>query len=577
MTVQRRLAAILVADVVGYSRLVGKDEAGTLARLSALRREAIEPTIAEHAGRLFKAVGDGFLVEFASAVQAVTAARVIQDANASGGLPLRIGIHVGDVVVEGDDLMGDAVNIAARIEGVADPGGVAISRQVHDQVRDKLDVLFVDKGEVTLKNLARPVQVFALGGVAARAGAESPPALPLPDKPSIAVLPFQNMSGDPEQEYFVDGLVEDIITALSRFKSLFVIARNSSFTYKHKAVDIKQVGRELGVRYVLEGSVRKTSGRVRITGQLIDSGTGSHLWADRFDGPLEEIFDLQDQVTARVVAAVAPRVEQAEIDRARRHPARSLDAYDCYLRALAHANRYSKAGFDEALRLARRANELDPDFSAAYGVAALCYGMSQVQGLIDNQEEAEAEVRRLAERVSLTGQDDAFALSSAAFAVIRVCRDHKISAALADQALAVNPNLLIALNSRAEVNLHVGDHAAAIGLAERAIRLNPHDPMIFVAEVLMAFAHLFEGRYDEAIDWATRSLARNPNNASALRAAAAAYAWSGRLQEAAKVAAQHSEQVPTFRVAAVRRRSLYQRPQDVERLFDGLRLAGVPQ
>jgi adenylate cyclase len=265
MSEQRRLAAILVADVVGYSRLIGSDEAGTLAQLRTLRIDIIAPQIAKHAGRLFKSVGDGFLVEFASAVQAVSCAKAIQDANGTGRLPLRIGIHVGDVVVQGDDLLGDGVNIAARVESVADPGGIALSRAVHEQVRDKLDLAFIDKGEVELKNITRPVHVFVVGGERAVA---QPTALPLPDKPSIAVLPFQNMSGDPEQEYFVDGLVEDIITALSRFKLLFVIARNSSFTYKGRAVDIKQVGRELGVRYVLEGSVRKAGNRVRITGQL---------------------------------------------------------------------------------------------------------------------------------------------------------------------------------------------------------------------------------------------------------------------------------------------------------------------
>src|SRR5215813_6624031 len=289
MTEQRRLAAILVADVVGYSKLIGSDEAGTLAQLEALRTEIIEPQIAKHAGRLFKSVGDGFLIEFASAVQAVSCAKAIQEANDKGHLPLRIGIHLGDVVVQGDDLMGDGVNVAARVEGIAEPGGIAITRAVHEQVRDKLDFGFMDKGEIELKNIQRPVQVFVIGGT--KVDGQST-ALPLPDKPSIAVLPFENMSGDPEQDYFADGITEDIITALSRFKSLFVIARNSSFTYKGKAVDTKQISRELGVRYVLEGSIRRAANRVRITGQLVESDTGNHLWADRFDGALEDVFTL---------------------------------------------------------------------------------------------------------------------------------------------------------------------------------------------------------------------------------------------------------------------------------------------
>src|ERR1019366_4796358 len=312
----RRLAAILAADVVGYSRLVSANEADALKQLSALRHEIIEPNIAKHSGRLFKVMGDGFLAEFASAVQAVTCAIAIQVETERAADPLddtrkmrlRVGIHVGDVMVEGDDLMGDGVNIASRLESIAAPGGVSVSRAVHDQVRDRMAVAFDDKGEIALKNIARPVQVFALGGGKdARAAAigGSIPALTLPDKPSIAVLPFQNMSGDPEQEYFADGMVEDIITALSRFKSLFVIARNPSFTYKGRAVDIKQVGRELGVRYVLEGSVRKAAGRVRITGQLIEAATNTHLWADKFDGELADVFDLQDKITTSVVGSIA--------------------------------------------------------------------------------------------------------------------------------------------------------------------------------------------------------------------------------------------------------------------------------
>src|SRR5215475_11449162 len=298
MTEQRRLAAILVADVVGYSKLIGGDEAGTLTQLHALRTEVIDPQIAKHAGRLFKSVGDGFLIEFASAVQAVSCAKAIQEANGQGRLPLRIGIHLGDVVVQGDDLMGDGVNVAARVEGIAEPGGIAITRAVHEQVRDKLDLGFIDKGEIELKNFQRPVQVFVIGGTKVDGQAT---VLPLPDKPSIAVLPFQNMSGDPDQEYFVDGLVEDIITALSKFKSLFVIARNSSFANKGKSPDIRQVGRDLGVRYVMEGSVRKAGARLRITAQLVDASDGAHLWADRFEGALEDVFELQDRVTAGVV------------------------------------------------------------------------------------------------------------------------------------------------------------------------------------------------------------------------------------------------------------------------------------
>jgi adenylate cyclase len=312
--VNRRLAAVLAADVAGYSRLMGIDEEGTLARLKAARKALVDPTIADHRGRIVKTTGDGMLVEFASVIDAVRSAVEIQRGMAEQNesvpqndrIELRIGIHVGDIIIDDDDIFGDGVNIAARLEAIAEPGGICISDPSYQQVRDKLTIDFEDMGEQQLKNIARPVRVYR-ASIGQRAPRERPP-LALPDKPSIAILPFQNMSGDPEQEYFADGMAEDIITALSRFKSLFVIARNSSFTYKGKAVDIKQVGCELGVRYVLEGSVRKAGGRVRITGQLIEASTNKHLWADKFDGALEGLFELQDEVTEKVVTAISPKI-----------------------------------------------------------------------------------------------------------------------------------------------------------------------------------------------------------------------------------------------------------------------------
>ena len=346
--VERRLAAILAADVTGYSRLMGIDEEGTLAALKACRRELIDPKIVEHHGRIVKTTGDGALVEFASAVDALRCAMEIQRAmtQRSAEVPedrrieFRIGINVGDIIIDEGDIYGDGVNIAARLETLASPGAICLSDNAYQQIKGKLDFDITDMGEQQLKNIAQPTRVYGVrfGSTAAR------PVLALPDKPSIAVLPFQNMSGDPEQEYFADGMVEDIITALSRIRWLFVIARNSSFTYKGRAVDVKQVGRELGVRYVLEGSVRKAANRVRITGQLIDAGTGAHLWADRFDGGLEDIFDLQDQVTTRVVGAIAPTLEQAEIERAKRKPTESLDAYDYFLRGMASVHRVDQGG-----------------------------------------------------------------------------------------------------------------------------------------------------------------------------------------------------------------------------------------
>jgi len=341
MTATRRLAAILAADVVRDSRLMGADEEGTLERLKALRRELVDPKIAEHRGRIVKTTGDGMLVEFASVVDAVRCAVEVQQAmperNAGAGadnrIELRIGINLGDVIVEGEDLYGDGVNIAARIEALADAGGVFVSNTVHDNFRDRLPFVFEDLGEQQVKNIARPVGIYRVCDAGSKAAAA--PALPLPDKPSIAVLPFANMSGDPEQEYFADGMVEAIITALSRIRWLFVIARNSTFTYKGQAIDVKQVGRELGVRYVLEGSVRKAGGRVRITAQLIDAANGAHLWADRFDGSLEDVFELQDQVAISVAGVIEPALQAAETARLGARPTADLTAYDAFLRAYA--------------------------------------------------------------------------------------------------------------------------------------------------------------------------------------------------------------------------------------------------
>jgi TolB-like protein len=388
--VQRRLTAILAADVAGYSRLMGLDEART-ARTLHEHRAAVDPIVASFGGRIVKTTGDGVLLEFPSIVAAVDCAVAVQklmrernrDVPEERCMLFRIGINLGDVLIDGDDILGDGVNIAARLEGVAEPGGICVSDDVYRQVSGKLDVSFEDMGNQQLKNITRPVHAYRARFVDVPASRTSASLLPLPDKPSIAVMPFTNMSGDPEQDYFADGMVDDIITALSHFKALFVIARNSSFTYKGRAVDVKQVGRELGVRYVLEGSVRKATNRVRITGQLVDTSTGAHLWADRFDGWLGDLFDLQDQVTESVVGAIAPAVEKAEIERAKRKPTESLDAYALYLRGSARLYQFaSRQANDEALRLFNSAIELDPDFASAYGRAAACYAFAKVNGWI---------------------------------------------------------------------------------------------------------------------------------------------------------------------------------------------------
>jgi adenylate cyclase len=379
---ERRLAAILAADVAGYSRLIGADEEGTLARLRAIRRELTDPKIAEQKGRIVKATGDGLLIEFASVVAALRCAvdvqRAMQDKNASipsaERIEFRIGIHQGDIVVEDGDIFGDGVNIAARLEGIADPGGICISARVQEDAAGRLDLDFQDIGEPELKNIARPVRVYRvrLERETAAMPVAASPSLPLPEKPSIAVLPFQNMSGDPEQEYFADGMVEEIITALSRIRWLFVIARNSTFFYKGRSPDVKQIGRELGVRYVLEGSIRKGGGRVRITAQLIEAETNTHLWADRFDGSLEDVFDLQDKVAVSVAGVIEPTLVAAEITRATARPTKDLQAYDLYLKALPRLFQFSKEGLFEAAELFAQAITRDPQYGPALALASVC-------------------------------------------------------------------------------------------------------------------------------------------------------------------------------------------------------------
>jgi adenylate cyclase len=437
--------AILAADVAGYSRLVGADEEGTLAQWKAHWREFIDPKIKEHTGRIVRITGDGLLVEFASVLSAVRCAVEIQRAmvERNAAIPqekrieFRMGINVGDIIIDGTDMWGDGVNVAARLEALSEPGGICVSSRVHEDVCGRMDVAFEDTGERQLKNIARPVRVYRvrLNGTAQA----SAPALP--NKPSIAVLPFNNMSGDPEQEYFADGVVEEIITALSRMRWLFVIARNSSFTYKGRAVDVKHVGRELGVRYVLEGGVRKAANRVRITAQLIDAVTGTHLWADRFEGALGDIFDLQDQVTGSVVGAIAPKLQQAEVERAKRKPTESLDAYDYFLRGVASLHLWTKEGNTEALRLFNKAIEIDADFSSAYGMAAWCYVERKSERWMLDRVRETGEAAWMARKAAEVGRDDAIALARGGFALAYVVHDVDAGAAFIDRALLLNPSL----------------------------------------------------------------------------------------------------------------------------------------
>jgi TolB-like protein/class 3 adenylate cyclase len=584
--VQRRLAAILAADVAGYSRLTGADEEGTIARLRALRRELIDPAIAEHRGRIVKTTGDGLLIEFASVVDAVRCAVEVQremttrstDVPTDQRIEFRVGIHVGDVVVDGDDLLGDGINVAARLEGVAEPGGVCISEDVYRQVRDRVPSKFVDSGEQQFKNIARPIRVYRIGNDDLPFIPASRPALPLPDKPSIAVLPFQNMSGDPEQDYFADGIVEEIITALSRIRWLFVIARNSSFTYRGRAVDVRQVGRELGVRYVLEGSVRKSGNRVRIAGQLVDASIGTHLWADRFDGRLDDIFDLQDQISASVIAAIAPKLQKAEIERAKRKPTESLDAYDCYLRGLACPYQASREANGEALGYFNRAISLDPDFASAYGSAAYCYVFRKLNGWLRDPAKELAEAERLARHGAALGKDDPSVLSTVALVLASICRDLDEGAAMIERALSLEPSGARSVGIGGMIKVWLGEQEAGIERLALAMRLSPFDPSMAGWRSAMALGNFLLGRYDEASSWSASGLQLAPDAQYLLRFDAASNALAGRMERAREAVARLRELNPTLRVSSLREVvSPFRRAEDLSKLEDGLRKAGLPE
>ena len=480
---------------------MGADEEGTLLRLNTHRREFLEPKIAEHRGRIVKRTGDGVLIEFASAVDATRCAVEIQRGMTERNAPvpqdkrieLRIGIHVGDIIIEDGDIFGDGVNIAARLEGIAQPGGICISEDAYRQIRGKLDATFQDAGEQQLKNIAQSLRVYQLQSSSSATEIAGPT---LPEKPSIAVLPFQNMSGDPEQEYFADGIAEDITTSLSRIRWFSVIARNSSFTYKGKEVDVRVVGRELGVRYILEGSVRKAGDRLRITTQLVEAATGAHLWAEKFDGKLTDVFDLQDQITAGVVGAIEPSVRHAEIERARRKRPEKFDAYDLYLQALPHIWAHSPQERAKGLDFLNAALNIDPSYPAAHGLAAWAYQQRFQRGGA-NINDREAAIRHARAALSLD-TDDTTALSLAGFAVISLQHDHQGGISATERALLHNPNSSQALGYSAVVNSLVGRFDTALDRARQSIRLSPFDPVRYIPETAMCTAFFCLGRYAEA-------------------------------------------------------------------------------
>jgi len=590
---ERRLAAIFAADVAGYSRLIGADEEGTLVRLKTLRAELIDPGVAEHKGRIVKTTGDGFLVEFASVVDALRYAAAVQkgmaarnaETTAESCIELRIGIHQGDVVIEDGDIFGDGVNVAARLEALAVPGGICVSARVQEDAAGRLDLAFEDLGEQALKNIARPVRVYRVGTKnllpnpppqaregrspqsGDRVGVISTPDLPLPDKPSIAVLPFQNMSGDPEQEYFVDGMVEEIITALSRIRWLFVIARNSSFTYKGQTVDVKQVGRELGVRYLLKGSVRKSGNRVRITAQLIDTETGAHLWADRFDGSLEDVFELQDQVASSVAGVIEPALQAAETARSAARPTSDLTAYDLYLRAYA-IYLSSARHIPEALDLIEQAIARDPRYGPALAYAGFfCFRL-----LLDGRSEDRAADRRkgidYARRALEVAGDDPGTLANAARVLAAFDEDIGAMITLVDRALELNPNFARGWNQSGVLRLWAGQPDLAIEHLEAALRLSPRE-RVGASFMNIGAAHFLARRFEEALPKLLLANQEDPIYPETYRLLAACYAHMGLLDEARatvnRLRAITSEVMP--------KSILLRKSEDIELWLSGLRLA----
>jgi TolB-like protein/class 3 adenylate cyclase len=579
-SVERKLAAIFAADVAGYSRLMGRDEVGTLRTLTAYR-VIIDRLIASHRGRIFNTAGDSLVADFASAVDAVQCAVAVQDAIAKENADrpvgeqmwFRIGVHVGDIMVQGDNLFGDAVNIAARLEALSEPGGICVSGVVRDHIGTKLPAEFIDLGPQQVKNITQPIRAYRIVCKTSPAIPNTGSSLPLPDKPSIAVLPFQNMSGDPEQEYFADGMVEEIITALSKMRWFFVIARNSSFTYKGRPVDVKRVGRELGVRYVLEGSVRKGGSRLRITTQLVDAESGNHVWAERYDRDLSDIFAVQDEITERVVAAIEPELYEAENIRSRRKPPENLDAWECVIRALSAIGQGTSEAAAEAERLCRRAIAIAP----GYGQAHSLLGWAILRRAIWSGElrTVTAEVSTETQiALSLDDRDPWAHLIQAM--LLRRSRRFAEAAHSARRALELNPNLAVA-HADLALSLAHQVNPEAIASAEHALRLSPRDRIVAThASLALTIAHFSAERYPECITWARATIEKGPGYLPGHFFLAAALAMQGELTAAAEVRDALLRLRPEFSLTWMTE-NLPPTGALNERLCDSLRKAGVPE
>jgi adenylate cyclase len=566
----RRLAGILAADVVGYSAMVGKDEPATLARVRSLRTDLIEPLAATHGGRLFKTTGDGFLASFASAVEALRCAIAIQERLNSepNGLRLRIGVHQGEVVAEGDDVLGDGVIIAARLEPLAEPGGICISARVREDAAGKMALEVDDLGAPELKGIAGKVQVFSV-----RFGTAEHPALPLPDKPSIAVLAFTNMSADPEQEYFSDGIADDIITELSRSRSLFVIARNSSFTYKGHAVDVKQIARELGVRYVVEGSVRRSGNRIRVTAQLIDAETGNHIWAERYDRGVADVFAVQDEITTAVTTAIHPAVADAELRRVLRKPPENLGAWEAHQHGLWHMSKYNAADNEQAIEYFHRAIARDESFAPAYVALATAYHESGQSFALRPLDDAIRLAGMWAHRAAVIDPQDA-EVQAALGSVEQISGRPDDARNCGLLALSINPNSPRANSFMGSLLLFNGQPTEGRNYILTALRLSPRDPRSGHFLNQIAVSYYYERNYAGAAEAARRTIGRYPDHPMPYRWLAAALGQLGQA-EAARDALHSAMSIsPKVFDLFVRNRVPWHRPEDYEHMLEGLRKAG---
>ena len=583
--VERRLSAIFASDIVGYSRLMEADEEGTLARMNAHRREFLEPAVAQNRGRIVKRTGDGVLIEFSSAVDAARCAidvqRGMEERNAGVSperrIELRIGIHVGDIMIEDDDIFGDGVNIAARLESIAQPGGICISDDAYRQVRGKVNVNFQDSGEQELKNIARPVRVYQLRPEAATAAAKPASGLALPDKPSIAVLAFQNMSGDVEQEFFADGIAEDIITALSKAHWLFVIARNSSFSYKGKSVDVREVGRDLGVRYVLEGSVRKAGNRVRITAQLIDATSGHHVWAERYDRALEDIFAVQDEITRSIIGAIAPGIVAAEIQRTRGKEAAQLGQWERVMRAHWHVWRFTREDCREAFHLTDEILRRDPNNALALADLSFNWHFGGVFGWTTEPIAKAMEKSGDAARRAVAAEDRD-ATAQAALAVYEVFSNrHDDAIKRLMHAVELDPNSSLARGQLGVALSFGGEPDRSIAALEDAKRLSPRDYLMVIWHAVDAWSHLHAERFADAMACAKQAIEFNPAfpDSHGILAAAAAHLW--QMTEAQAGLAEFVRLLPELTLSDPRLIRPFRRPADRERFFAGLRKAGLAE